>query len=76
MLINKSVDSNAQKCLAPQLFLLWVLSFHEKDYLVQNKVHLSLYNKIKQLTLASFEIYDYVVKLIQNVVLDDETEQK
>lgn len=35
-----------------------------------------LYNKVKHFSLTSFEIFDYTIKLIQNVVLNNEEEQK
>lgn len=37
---------------------------------------MQLYNKVKHFSLTSFEIFDYTIKLIQNVVLNNEEEQK
>lgn len=37
---------------------------------------MQLYNKVKHFSLTSFEIFDYTIKLIQNVVLNNEEEQR
>lgn len=37
--------------------------------MVEKKMHIKLYDKLKNLTMPNFEIYDYLMKLIQNVVI-------
>lgn len=51
------------------MFLLSILSYHEAEYLRVIEYHIKIYNSLKVKTFIDFEIYDYLMKILQNVLL-------
>jgi hypothetical protein len=64
------------KKLKLQLLLLSQISHHEPAYLRERKVHLELYNKIKNITHQENDIIEAVLKLTKKVVLGNPAEEK
>ena len=59
------------------MFLLSILSYHEADYLRYIEYHIKIYNALKVKIFEDGEIYEYLMKILQNVVLGSpEEEQK
>lgn len=58
------------------MFLLSILSYHEAEYLRYVKYHIKVYNDLKVKTFADSEIYDYLMKILQNVVLGHPEEEE
>ena len=54
--IKKSTENNNIKLLHCQMYLLMVISYHEKEFLREKKVHLELYNRVKLLIFEDSEI--------------------
>lgn len=51
------------------MFLLSIFSYHEAEYLRQVQYHVEIYNALKKKTFTNSEIYDYLMKILQNVLL-------
>ncbi len=51
------------------MFLLSILSYHEAEYLRFIDYHIKIYNSLKLKTFTESEVYDYLMKILQNVVL-------
>ena len=51
------------------MFLISILSYHESEYLRFIDYHIKIYNVLKVKTFADSEIYDHLMKILQNVVL-------
>lgn len=67
--IEDSITKENYKALKSQMFLLSILSYHEADYLRQIDYHMKIYNSLKVKVFDDGEIYDYLMKILQNVVL-------
>ena len=51
------------------MFLLSILSYHEADYLRYIEYHMKIYNSLKGKLFEDGEIYEYLMKILQIVVL-------
>lgn len=51
-----------------------ILSYHESEFLRFINYHINIYNALKVKTFADAEIYDYLMKILQNVVLGHKAE--
>ena len=71
-----SCTHNDIKKLKLQLMLLSQISHHEPDYLRERKVHIELYNKIKNISHQENDITDSTLKLMKKVVLRHPEEEK
>ena len=57
------------KKLKLQLLLLSQISHHEPAYLRERKVHIELYNRLKNVTHQESDIIESALKLMKRVVL-------
>lgn len=69
--IYDSIEKGKLKLIKAQMCFITQISQHLHKHLLELQCHIQLFNRLKAITFTNNDIFNYLVKMIKNIVINN-----